>query len=1556
MNTRFSRLRQTLLFPLLLVVGCNVSDSRDEATPEPGTVLLVPRIIAATGELPRTDSVQIRLEVGDSLAKDTALVWSAGSSRLQGIKYGARWKLTARGFLNPTGTTRWIVWSGSDTGTMSEETKSTTIDRTKFANIVAKTLLTLPTLDQNGSIVPSSIYAGSKITLKANGATSVAWSKDGSTPACNASSTANSVVVPFDSAKTDSVVLKVVACKDSLASEVVRTTFKVVPKPAGFVDVPKPIDTPPDTMAKGDKFRLVPDTGARIAISYNGIDPTCADATIDTATIVHDSTKAGTNVSIRAISCKGTTASQVWTRNIFMRGAAVLAAPSLVGEQNPALTVGGVIRIATTSGVHIAYTTDSSDPSCNGSLTPETVTISVPESSAGDSLVVRALSCKDGKPSGEFRKAFFIPVPKPTLSKKGGTSLGNPVAVGTDIVVKGIQGSKVHQTSNGVDPLFCGISAKDSLVYHVDSIMADSIIVLKSIACKGYGTSAVRVDSIKVLALGAVNLQIESPSGFDTSSTVVAPKITWDSAVTLTIPKGTSLRWRLAVDTLGKVDATDWSKLGVPGATDSTSVKLVVPVTQISRIPGNDSLATVIAVAVLLDSAKAPKDTVHLRWTVRVPVVPAPLVTVARSEGNVSFSWPIARSTSYKAWYTRESSSDTAATIKSSSSTDTVSLTVISGQKVSLRVVATDSATGRSIHKTVDTVAMRPPRKPGFTLENTNTTDGTVVLTLDAATRADSTDTEWAFGYVNSGTVTFDKPISSITGAWTGILNAGTWIVGVRAVRDGLTKESIQTSFKVVKAGPPSPNPVTGLIISQRDTNSLTWKWDSIPGHTYLVYKKSGKIDDLTGMKADTIKVGTYKYSPLKAGDSASIAVVTLATPDSTGGNSAPSFSSIEFAKTPPPALTLVAKVEDPSLGSYRIDLPGYTPLCAWEYGVGRSQSNLAWKSISSADVKSSQGASYVVASDSSPGDLWLGLRATRDTIAKQAVASSALVVPKTSLYTPNAPLGARFTRTKDRIVFRWDGVAGHAYRVFWSESAGSLLAPTDTANCNRATLDVGLDSFELVFGATNTVALRFAVLTAHAPDSTGGPSALSAVNAPGVTPLETIASFRADFSGGKVDVSWKPNAAAKSYRLKIHTTNRDSILTTGYTCTTDSCHISIPVVDWIRNAVDDTFLIAAIGEYGIESDEVWTWTHIPQLRSADRAAWECRIARDMVFINNLYPTGTGNSSPERIRIYLRSLDGRDTAASTASSGPVVIRASTTLGMKNPRTLAQGVGKYRVLYKYYWGGDETGDSTNLDSVTVGLSSTAVVLNHVPPPPIPQGYTEIDIGSRYLTLKSLGSDSAQKPTGTSFGVLGETNGYNLVSLSNGVSRGKYPLTFSGVQSFYFIGTDTSVFAVNEVLAKDSVRYVGTQANYTGYYKTAVVKNRSWMLEPYPQDAGISWIDALGLPSVPTVTGDVSPRQGACPVGWSVPTQGEWQELFTALKPDVNLTRDEGFFTILNDLQTMGANPEYGWAATVVTPGMPSTYVINSAVGYIDWASAAGTGYPASSGRLFCVKDP
>lgn len=1556
MNTRLSRYREALLFPLLFVVGCNVSDSRDEVVAEPGTVVLVPRIFASTGELPKADSVQIRLELGDSVAKDTAVGWESAFLRLQGIKYGASWKLTARGFLNPNGNRRWIVWSGSDTGTMAEETKSTTIDRTRFANIVANTLLALPSLDLNGSNVPSSLYAGSKITLKAKGATSVAWSKDGSTPACNPASSSDSVVVPFDSAKTDSVVLKVVACKDSGASAVTSATFKVVARTAGIVDAPKPIDAVPDTMAVGDKFRLVPDTGARVAVTKGGTGPVCADATLDTATVAYDPAKAGTSVTVRAISCKGTTASQVWTKSVFMRSSTVLAEPSIVGDQNPTLSVGTIFRIAAAYGAKLAYTTNKAAPSCVGiSGLDDTAYIFVPDASMGDSLVVRAVSCKDGSTSGEFRRAFFIPVPLPTLSKKGGASLGNPIAVGTDIVFKGIAGTKVAYTSDGSNPV-CGTSTKDSLVHHVDSSKANSTVVFQSIACSDLRASVVKVDSINILALGVVEVKVEFPNGFDTSSTSVVPKAWFDSSITLTIPRNTSLRWKLAVDTMDKVDASDWSKLGVPGATDSAGVKLAVPGTQLARIPGSDSLATVIAVAVLLDSAQAPKDTVYLRWTIRLPVVPVPDIIVAKVEGKVAFHWGIAKGTSYAAWCKRGGGTDSSAMINSSKSADTVSLAVTSGENVSLRVVATDSATGRTVQKTVDAIGLRPPRKPGFTVENTNTTNGTVVLTLDAATRADTTDMEWMFGYVNSGAVTFDKSVSSSNGTWTGVLNAGTWNVGVRAIRDGLTKDSILTSFKVVKAGPPTPNPAAGLRLVQRDTNSLTWKWDSVPGHTYLVYKKIGKIDDLAGMQADTVKIGTFKFSSLEAGDSASIAVVTLKTADSSAGNSAPSFSTVGVAKIPPPALALNAKVEDPSLGTYRIDLPGYTPLCTWEYGVGRSQANLAWKSISSVDVKTSLGVSYIVASDSTPGSLWLGLRAVRESIVKQAVATSALDVPKTSQYTPKAPEGVRFTRNKDKIVFRWNANRGYAYRIFWSESEGSLMAPSDTVNCNKGTLDAGLDSFELVFGSSNTVALRFAVQTAYASDSTGGPSPLSAVNAPALTPLDPVWNFKGVYTGGKVLVSWNPNAAAKSYRLKIHTADRDSILTTGYTCSMDSCYISIPVVDWIRNAVNDTFQIVAIGDSGIESDMTWTWTHIPQLRSAERASWTCKIVRNNVTISNLYPSGTGNTSPEKIRIYLRSLDGRDTGASIGASVPTAIRATMGFNMKSSRTLAQGVGKYRVLYRYYWGGDELGDSTNLDSVTVGTNSPAVVLNHIPPPPIPQGYTEIDQGSRYLTLRSLASDTAQKPAGTSFGVLGVTNGYNLISLSNGVSRGRYSLAFSGVQSFLSIGSDTSEFAVNEVLAKDSVRYVGTQSSSTGFYKTAVVGNRSFMLEPYPQRSGISWIEAVGTTSVPVTAGDVSPRQGACPDGWTVPTRSEWEGFFTALKPDVNLTRDDGFLSILNDLQTMGGNPEYAWAATVVNPGMPSTYVINSAVGYIDWASSASSGYPASSGRLFCIKSP
>ena len=222
MNAKFLR----RLTPLMaaFVVACNINESSNEqaALPAPSAqaVAFAPRIVAAGGKLPQSDSVFLalstRAKASDpwKLFKTFSKSWQDSGVKVEGLTIGLQWKAEVAGVNNGGDT----LWKGTDTGSIaSAAAVSRNLADTAGQLLHVRQLAAKPSLAN----IATTLAVGTVISLP-EGRIAHTWGK-GSAPDCSTDSITATVTPDAQHS-----VLNLRACGDSITqwpSAVVTQTF-----------------------------------------------------------------------------------------------------------------------------------------------------------------------------------------------------------------------------------------------------------------------------------------------------------------------------------------------------------------------------------------------------------------------------------------------------------------------------------------------------------------------------------------------------------------------------------------------------------------------------------------------------------------------------------------------------------------------------------------------------------------------------------------------------------------------------------------------------------------------------------------------------------------------------------------------------------------------------------------------------------------------------------------------------------------------------------------------------------------------------------------------------------------------------------------------------------------------------------------------------------------------------------------------------------------------------------------------------------------------------------
>lgn len=376
----------------------------------------------------------------------------------------------------------------------------------------------------------------------------------------------------------------------------------------------------------------------------------------------------------------------------------------------------------------------------------------------------------------------------------------------------------------------------------------------------------------------------------------------WCKPTHLTSSNDLSVVWRALAqqDTTTPV-ASDWMALsekpgydGISGAIDSAALRNLVS----AGLGPSDTAGRILVKAWARRSA-AVVDSVRFWWKLRLPKVEPHAATHASGNGWVRFSWEGSSiSGNAKAWLDVDGNWRPVQP-QESDSTDVVLVEGLrGGTTVRLKLVALDPVTGRESDTLRDSATSRnPPPRPVFDVVNTR--EDSAYVTLKLSLPKDSLEgIAWsvAYGRSLSEASSFTQRADLADRPWVFQVPAGTWVFAVRAARDDSVV--LDTQWCVVKGtAADRPNMPQNLALARRDTDSLVWIWDAVPGRAYTVYWGRDAQQALDPVRRSTLDVGSGRFAlGLGAGDSSWIAVFAEPGGDSTGGRSDGAYSSL--AKT----------------------------------------------------------------------------------------------------------------------------------------------------------------------------------------------------------------------------------------------------------------------------------------------------------------------------------------------------------------------------------------------------------------------------------------------------------------------------------------------------------------------------------------------------------------------------------------------------------------------------------------------------------------------------------
>jgi len=625
--------------------------------------------------------------------------------------------------------------------------------------------------------------------------------------------------------------------------------------------------------------------------------------------------------------------------------------------------------------------------------------------------------------------------------------------------------------------------------------------------------SAVVTRKFSILAATTPRLSLTDSDSLLTTTPVTKMAVrAWNSAVALAHPAQTTLSWEISLDSSGQKDTGSGNSLSIPRA-------------WLASLPATGTSFIAKAFVRLKDSTGAAVDSAHLRWLVTVPVTPTPVLSHRLSLDN---------NTLIHTWNTHDSATfllKTGSTLVTEELASTVTehrAQVKPGDICLARLIAYDSATGRRSDTARDTARVpSPPATPRFTAKNTDTTHGYVTLKIDTSNQA---GTRWAYGYCDTagGAVTYADTLAGDSAVIE--LNSGRWIIGVRALRDGLWRDSLCT-LSVTRTLAARPGKPTGLVISGRTDSSLTWTWNHVENRKYRIFVQKS-FDNLAALSADTAPkspapaVGNTDSSTYTAkaapGETWTIAVIALkGTADSSGGNSDPATLATT-AINPPPVPNFTAVSTSSATGALTVAVTNMGN-CTGRVGISQNGTRWAWRPLTSAswDTVGLQG-SYFVA-----------VVLARDGLESGDTLKSPVTLQTTNATAPRPPTGLELqTRTASSLTWAWDTLPRHSYTAY--HGIGATI-PADVTNEAHAP-----SSGAFTYEGLSANQSAWIAVTSTSLDSTGSPSSPVELVSRTLNPPATISEASAKSFDGGIEVSYSRDSGT-SYVLRcIGTTIKD--------------------------------------------------------------------------------------------------------------------------------------------------------------------------------------------------------------------------------------------------------------------------------------------------------------------------------------------------------------------------------------------------------------------------------
>lgn len=741
-----------------------------------------------------------------------------------------------------------------------------------------------------------------------------------------------------------------------------------------------------------------------------------------------------------------------------------------------------------------------------------------------------------------------------------GLAVPGEVAVGDTIRLVPAPTAKLAYTTDGSAPT-CGSVLQDSDVVAIGASLAGKTFVLTAISCKDAEKSGATQKSIAVANLGvAPRKQFGSLPGFDSASSTA--KIPWSQTVALDIPPRTTVQWKLSVVRDGSdINPVTWASLGLPGPDDGTGAAIQVDASLLRYLPPTDSLATVLASAILFDSVGAAQDTVRLRWTIQVPYVlnirPAKPTTTFNSgtlpeELTVGAIIMITADTGSRLAFSTDGSEPSCAnailggysawSIDSARSGNTVRLKAVSCRDTSTSLVDSHTVKIAALGERTRTYLQVPNQYDAATATaQMPWTDG-VSLLLPSRTSllwnlrvigvsAQPAASDWnalglptALQNTGSGSVVQVKPGQLADLAPTdSILTVLASAILFDSV--GLPLDTVRFRWNIVV--PPVSKPV---LSATRGLGRVVFSWPVTSStQSARAWAWIGDATDSIAIRDIAVGMGKDSFAvALGDGQRARVSVVSI---DAATGRASARSTWESTALLPPQKPKFQVSNTDSVEGTVEIVLDAST----------RAEAGVTW----TVGYASSSAIGYT-AGDIDDFGRWtaklnagtysFGVRASRDGEVRDSVTS--IAVRRTKGFSPASVQGLAVRRTdSSTIVWKWTRVPSRSYRVFVLRGTAFATA-LDTSTCLAADVStVGNQDSFLVADLVPGAKVSIAVVALAGSDSANGNAQPSFTNLTGTLvppPTPTVNASNSGKTIGEVTISVPNFDAASVWSLGV--------------------------------------------------------------------------------------------------------------------------------------------------------------------------------------------------------------------------------------------------------------------------------------------------------------------------------------------------------------------------------------------------------------------------------------